>query len=152
MTLLHQFCRLDSLTPRQVTTGMGGVAKLNMKWSYLSSDTRQDLLNALDKAVRFLNDREVANLLHTLSKLQISWKDLSSSIQEGLLGSFVMHSKALVSEQGSMAIYALGLIGLQKANLDAKVIQNIFSVAILVLSESSVSTVREVNQQVRLKQ
>ena len=151
MALVHQFFQLDTLTSRQITTGMGGIAKLNVKWSHLSSDMRQGLLNALDTTVRSLNDREVANLLHTFSKLQISWKDLSSSIQEGLLDSFVLHSEALVSEQGSMAIYALGLLGLQKTNLDTKVMQHIFSVAILVLSESSIRTSREVSQQVRLK-
>ena len=150
MALLHKFCRLDSLTARQITTGMGGIAKLNVKWNYLSGDMRQELLNALDTTVRSLNDREVANLLHTFSKLQIPWNDLSVSIQQGLLESFVFHSEALVSEQGSMAIYALGLIGLQKSNLDATVTRHIFSVTILVLSESSISTIREVNQQVSL--
>lgn len=148
MTLLHQFCSADFITSRQLTTGMGGLAKLNVKWTLLPDNIKNEIVAALDKTACSLNDREVANLLHTFSKLQISWRDLAPSMQDGLIESFVRHSDELISEQGSMAIYAMGLMGLQKAQLDDAVKEHIYSVTILVLGESYIHIPREVNQQV----
>jgi hypothetical protein len=76
------------------------------------------------------------------------WADMPKTMRDGLLESFVVNSKNLVSQQGSMAIYALGLMGFQLDTALPAVQDNIFAVSTLVLQESGVDKSREVNQQV----
>lgn len=108
MELLHLFCSYPTLSSRQVTTTLGGLSKLKCKWKHISVKLKEDIVHALNSVVLQLNDREVGNLLHSLSKLEVPWGELPNSVQNGFLESFVRNSKLLVSEQGSMAVYALG--------------------------------------------
>jgi hypothetical protein len=147
MELLHKFVEAEGLTPRQVTTSLGGLARMRLKWEQLSSGTRRDIVTALDAVCLEFNDREIGNCLHSLSKLQLPWSGLPVSVQAGLLETFMKKSKSLVSQQGSMAIYSLGLMGLEAETVTQAVRDHIFIVALAVLEETKVSTYRSVSQQ-----
>jgi hypothetical protein len=108
MKLLHTFCEINNLNARQVTTTLGGLARLRLRWDFLSKQTREDLMKAMSVVAIRLNDREVGNILHSCSKLNIPWEVFPGTVRSDLLESFVRNSKKLISQQGSMAIYSLG--------------------------------------------
>lgn len=103
---------------------------------------------AVGQVASGLNDREVGNLLHSLSKLAVPWSALPVTAQNDLLQSFIRVSKLLVSQQGSMAVYSLGLMGVTLDNVNPAVRDHIFVVAMSVLEESKVHVVRSITQQV----
>ena len=51
--------RVSRLTPRQVTTSLGGIARMRLKWNQLQPQTQADIIAALDAAARNFNDRFV---------------------------------------------------------------------------------------------
>lgn len=125
-----------------------GFSKLRFRWNYLSEENRDDIVEAVGKVASTLNDREVGNLLHSLSKLGAPWSAFSKPVQNNLLESFIRVSKLLVSQQGSMAVYSLGLLGLSLDNVTPAVRDHIFVVALSVLEESKVHVHQSVTQQV----
>jgi hypothetical protein len=127
----------EELTPRQVTTSIGGLAKLGIKWSFVSSKNKEDIVDMVGATALALNDREVSNLLHSLSKMNIPWSAFSPSIQASLTESFVRESVNLISQQGSMSIYSLGLMGLDFASQSPVVQEGFYSVALSVLREDA---------------
>lgn len=114
----------------------------------MSEENRKDLLIAVRQVASTLNDREVGNLLHSLSKLAVPWSALTPKLQNDLLESFIRVSKLLVSQQGSMAIYSLGLMGVTLDNVTPAVRDHIFVVSMNVLEESKVHVARSITQQV----
>lgn len=156
MTLIHRLCELsdDELNSRIVTTSIGGLARLRMRWYQLPQSCQNDLIKIVSKVALNLNDREVGNLLHSLSKICVPWSVFPASAQVDILESFVRESKYLVSQQGSMAIYSLGLMGLNINSVSPAVRDNIYTVAISVLNEATtitkntpVTTARPITQQ-----
>ena len=71
MELLHNLCENKSLTCREVTTALGGLARMNMKWIYLKEETRTDIRTAIGSVALRLNDREIGNILHSMTKLMV---------------------------------------------------------------------------------
>ncbi len=156
MTLIHRLCELSDveLNSRIVTTSIGGLARLRMRWYQLPQSCQNDLIKIVSKVALNLNDREVGNLLHSLSKICVPWSVLPKATQLDILESFVRESQYLVSQQGSMAIYSLGLMGLNINTVPPAVRDNIYTVAISVLNEAAtvnkntpVATARPVTQQ-----
>jgi hypothetical protein len=147
--LLHHFCDESDLSGREVTTTLGGLARMNVKWNYLAEDTRQDIKTAIGKVALSLNDREIGNILHSMTKLFIPWDEFPTTVQNNLLESFVRNSKKgkMLSHQGSMAIYSLGLLGIKIDNVTPAVRDNIFSTGIIVLEESVTNIHKSVTQQ-----
>jgi hypothetical protein len=114
----------------------------------MTDDNRSDIIDAVAKVASTLNDREVGNLLHSLSKMGAPWSIFPKPMQNNLLESFIRVSKLLVSQQGSMAIYSLGLLGVNLDNVTPAVRDHIFVVALSVLEESKVHVHPSVTQQV----
>ena len=139
MTLIHRLCELSDveLNSRIVTTSIGGLARLRMRWYQLPQSCQNDLIKIVSKVALSLNDREVGNLLHSLSKICVPWSVLPKAAQLDLLESFVRESRYLVSQQGSMAIYSLGLMGLNINTVPPAVRDNIYTVALSVLNEAT---------------
>ena len=106
------------------------------------------MIAAVGQVASTLNDREVGNLLHSLSKLAVPWSVFPKPVQHDLLESFIRVSKLLVSQQGSMAVYSLGLMGLTLDNVTPAVRDHVFVVALSVLEESKVHVHPSVTQQV----
>ena len=121
---------------------------MRFRWNYLSEENRNDLILAVGQVASTLNDREVGNLLHSLSKLAVPWNVFPKPVQSDLLQSFIRVSKLLVSQQGSMAVYSLGLMGLTLDNVTPAVRDHIFVVALSVLEESKVHVHPSITQQV----
>jgi len=133
--LLDRLCQLqrngeEEITPRIVTTSVGGFAKLGLRWQFVSQSNKDDMVGMIGITASSLNDREVSNLLHALSKMTIPWATFPKAVQEGLLESFVRESSALVSQQGSMTIYSLGLMGLSVGSVAPNVRDRIYTVAL----------------------
>lgn len=147
--LLHHLCEKNDLNGREVTTTLGGLAKMNVKWNYLAADTREDIKIAIGKVALTLNDREIGNILHSMTKLFIPWDEFPPSVQNDLLESFVRNSQKekMFSHQGSMTIYSLGLLGIKIDNVTPAVRDNIFSTGIIVLEESLTNIHKSVTQQ-----
>lgn len=149
--LLHRLVEMrGELTPRQVTTSLGGLARMRFKWAQLPEQTRTDIITALDSLATDFNDREIGNCLHSLSKLQIPWGGLPLSVRASLLEVFVRESASLVSQQGSMALYSLGMMGLDIncASVSQSVRDHIYLVAVAVVQESTHNRRHTVAQQV----
>jgi hypothetical protein len=146
--LMNRFCEHEEMSSREVTTSLVGFSKLRFRWNYLSEDNRADIILAVSRVASTLNDREVGNLLHSLSKLAVPWSAFPRPVQNDLLESFIRVSKLLVSQQGSMAVYSLGLMGLNLENVTPAVRDHIFVVALSVLEESKVHVHQTVTQQV----
>lgn len=151
MRLLNRLCLCqeqgDELTSRQVTTSIGGLAKLGLKWNFVPKQTKDDLVKMVGYTATSLNDREVSNLLHSLSKMLTPWSAFPRQVQAGLLESFVRESQHLVSQQGSMSIYSLGLMGLQIDGCTPAIRDRIYVVALNVLREDSKNAVTAKSQQ-----
>jgi hypothetical protein len=133
--MLDRLCKLqrngeEEITPRIVTTSLGGFAKLGLRWQFVSPENKEDMVGMIGVTAATLNDREVSNLLHALSKMTIPWAIFPKAVQEGLLQSFVRESSALVSQQGSMTIYSLGLMGLSVGAVSVAVRERIYAVAL----------------------
>jgi len=148
MELVHRFVGINGLTPRQVTTSLGGLARMRFKWSQLPEQMRTDIVTALDLVAINFNDREIGNCLHSLSKLQIPWTSLPPSVRSALLEVFVRESAALISQQGSMAIYSLGMMGLDITSTPQAIQDHIYLVGSTVVQEASHNRRRTVAQQV----
>ena len=127
----------EEWTPRQVTTSIGGLAKLGFKWPFVSEQNKQDIVGMVAATALTLNDREVSNLLHSISKMTIPWDAFPPAVQDNLLESFVRESPQLVSQQGSMSIYSLGLIGVDIESVSPIVYDGIYKVALSVLGEDT---------------
>eukprot|EP01041_Mallomonas_annulata_P011850 gene11850-24840_t len=136
MALLHQLCEKDELTPREVTTGLGGLSKIHLKWDDLTPQNQEDIFMSLDAVSSKLNDREIGNILHSLSKIQMPWIKCPKSVQNGLLQSFVFHSKRLIAQQGAMSIYSFGLMGVELEELTPALRDCLFLVAMNVLKDT----------------
>lgn len=125
-----------------------GFSKLRFRWGYITEENRVDIISAVGHVASTLNDREVGNLLHSLSKLGVPWSVFPKPVQNNLLESFIRVSKLLVSQQGSMAVYSLGLMGVTLDYVTPAVRDHIFVVALSVLEESKVHVHPSVTQQV----
>ena len=121
--------------------------KLRFRWSYLSDEMHQSIIQAVGSIVELLNDREVGNILHSFSKLGVPWSVFPESVANGLLESMVRVSKRLVSQQGSMVIYSLGLMGVSLDDMTPQIRDNLYLIAIAVLEESKVHIHQSVTQQ-----
>ena len=133
--LLDRLCQLqrngeEEITPRIVTTSLGGFAKLGLRWHFVSQSNKEDVVGMIGLTAASLNDREVSNLLHALSKMTIPWATFPKAVQDSLLESFTRESSALVSQQGSMTIYSLGLMGLNVGSVPPNVRDRIYTVAL----------------------
>ena len=149
MELLHRLTDNKSLSCREVTTALGGLARMNMKWMYLHEGTRTDIRTAIGAVALRLNDREIGNILHSMTKLMVPWHEFPNMTQNHLLESFVRNSidQKMVSHQGSMAIYSLGLLGIKLDAVTPAARDNIFSTSINVLEESYTAKTKQVTQQ-----
>jgi hypothetical protein len=145
--MLERFCELEVVNSREVTTALVGFSKMRFRWSLLQKETQEDIIMAVGAVAATLNDREVGNLLHALSKLAVPWSDFPKTTQASIMESFVKHSKLLVSQQGSMAIYSLGIMGLSLENLHPAMRDHIYTVSLSVLGESKSNIHRSVTQQ-----
>ena len=151
LSILNLFCAFENVTPRQLTTSLGGLSRMRLRWSSQSNYIKTAILKALDETALLFNDREVGNVLHSLQALQVSWSlDLTPSIRQKLLTTFANNAPLLVSQQGSMAIYGLGIMGCLLDQLEPQTQQKIFEVAVIVTRESNEESSREVAQQVVL--
>ena len=135
MQLVHRLCEvpLQELTPKVVTTAVGGIAKVNMRWYQIPESTQKDILVAVKAVALRLNAREVGNLLHSLSKIKVPWTVLGAPTQQMLLESFARTTHELVDQQGAMAIYSLGLMGLDISACAPAVRDKLLLVAVAVL-------------------
>lgn len=145
--LVHGLCSQSVLTARQVTTSLGGLAKLNMRWDEFPVEIKEDIIKGLTSVCAAFNPREIGNVFHSLQKLEIPWTSLPVTLQNGLLDTFVAHADGLVSFQGAMSIYALGLMNLDTAQLTTKVQKTIFSVSLGVLKEAETNIHPSIAQQ-----
>jgi hypothetical protein len=137
VTLVEQLCKLNGhVTARQLTTGLGGAAKQSIKWANLPDRVKNDVLETLERVCQTCNDREIGNLLHTLSKLGVKWRFLSNSTQKALLDTVIKNTASLVSQQGSMAIYALGTMGLGIDQVSAPLRNSLCAISHSVLCEA----------------
>jgi hypothetical protein len=73
---------------------------------------------------------------------------MTPQLQNDLLESFIRVSKLLVSQQGSMAIYSLGLMGVTLDNVTPAVRDHVYVVSMNVLEESKGHVARSITQQV----
>ena len=138
MQLVHRLCEapIQELTSRVVTTSVGGIAKVNMRWYQLPEASQRDILVAVKAVALQLNGREVGNLLHGLSKIKVPWAVLGADTQHKLLESFARNTDELVDQQGAMSIYSLGLMGLDIAECAPAVRDRLFLVARAVLEDT----------------
>ena len=122
---------------------------MGLKWGYLSEETRDDIKTAIAVVALKLNDREIGNILHSMTKLQVPWKEFSPQVQNHLLESFIRHSidQKMISHQGSMAIYSLGLLGIKIDAVTPAARDNIFSTSINVLEEGFHAATKQITQQ-----
>ena len=150
MLLLHRLVRIPRLTPRQVTTSLGGLARMRFKWIQLPETTQNDIIIALEAVAIKFNAREICNCLHSLSKLKIPWSGLPPQVRSSLLECFILQSSAggLVSQQGSMTIYSLGLMGLKLYDCTPAVQDHIWLVTLAVVEEALVDNRKNIAQHV----
>lgn len=147
IALVHGLCSQDKLTSRQVTTSLGGMARLNMHWDDFPNEMKDDIIKGLGSVCSTLNAREIGNVFHSLQKIEIPWNSFPEKLQKGLLATFVSHSEGLVSQQGAMSIYALGLFGLEPKAFSNEVQKTIFTVAVSVLQETDTNIHPSITQQ-----
>jgi hypothetical protein len=140
MELLHRLCISDGLTARQVTTSFGGLAKIGIRWSNLTPIMQDDITSLVGTVCTSLNDREIGNLLHSLSKMVIPWASLPTAVQSGLLECLTRHSKHLISQQGSMAVYSMGTMGLQIDKVTPAVRDHVYLISLSVLKQTAHGT------------
>jgi len=140
MELLHRLCISDGLTARQVTTSFGGLAKIAIRWGSLTPIMQDDITTLVGTVCSSLNDREIGNILHSLSKMAIPWAALPPTVQAGLLESLTRHSKHLISQQGSMAVYSLGTMGLQIDRATPAVRDHVYLISLSVLKQTAHGT------------
>lgn len=151
LRMIMRFCEMDRVTGRQVTTSFGGLAKLHLRWNDLTPNLRDGLVALINQVSSTLNDREVGNLLHSMSKMGIPWYALPHQVQAGLLQSLIQSAPRLLSQQGSMSIYSLGLSGLALDNAVPAVRDNLYLIAVNVLTEAAeIAPTRATSQQVNI--
>jgi hypothetical protein len=118
--LRMRFLAVPNPSSRQVTTSLGGFAKLGMRWEELTAAEQEQFNAMLALVSSSLNEREVGNLLHSLSRIGITWAQLSVPAQSKLLASLLRQASRMKAEHGAMTVYALGILGLSFEQLSAE--------------------------------
>eukprot|EP01038_Epipyxis_sp_PR26KG_P013231 gene13231-17731_t len=144
-SLIEKLKIAEFVTSRDVTTSFGGLAKLRMQWKYLPPATQSDLLDLVSSVVGLFNDREISNILHSMSKLSITWNDIPQKLQNELLAIFMARADKLVSQQGTMSVYAFGILGVSLPKLPQNVQTAIYDVSSSVLGQSAESSQQVAN-------
>lgn len=126
------------LSSKDVTTFTGGLARAGIRFNSLEPQFQKDIMRVYGDVAVLFNDREVSNILHSLTKIGLSWAELSIAAKNGLLESFVRESPKLFSQQGSMSIYALGLLNVNIDAVTPAVRDHIYLVTLGVLREDAV--------------
>lgn len=149
LKMINRMVEFDRVSGRQVTTSFGGIAKMQLRWNELGPQLQTGLTKLIAKVCSSLNDREVGNLLHSISKIGIPWNELPRQVQSDLLQRLIHSAPRLLSQQGSMSIYSLGLTGLVLENTLPAVRDNIYLIAANVLTEAAqIAPTRATSQQV----
>ena len=146
--LAQKICSFDSLTARQITTSISGLATMNLEWISLPKIVQTRFFEAIVETAPTLNAREVGNLLHSISKM-ISWDGLPVDVREALLTSFKRQSHRMLERNGAMALYAMAMMGLDYTLLaeDPKALEAVYTVSINVLKEAVMINQPLVSQQ-----
>jgi hypothetical protein len=118
--LRRRFLTMPNPSSRQVTTALGGLAKLGMRWDELTAAEQEQFNAMLAQVASSLNEREVGNLLHSLSRIGLTWAQLSSPAQSKLLANLLRQAGRMKAEHGAMTVYALGILGLGFEQLSAE--------------------------------
>ena len=86
MKLIDIFVAMnDKLVAREVTQGLGGMARIGMRYDSLKPSTQAALLGQVATITVMMDGRGAAYRLHSLSKLGVAWKSLSPGTQTGML-------------------------------------------------------------------
>lgn len=135
--LIHRLISFKNLSGREVTTSMGGIGRLNIRWQYLEKPLRDDIFGLLIPVCSELNDREIGNVLHAMAKISIPWTQMPLELQKGLLDNLKGHSEGLMAQQGTMSVYSLGALGMNINEVSKEIKETIFFVSRQVLAHSA---------------
>ena len=133
--LLNYFCQKRNMTPRQVTTSLGGFARMAVKWNLLDHSNQEGILRHINSVSREFNSREISNVLHSMGTLGMTWSGLPVDLQMNVMEALIMNAKMLYAQEGCMSIYSLGLLGADLERVAPAVKDCVIMVSINVLQE-----------------
>lgn len=136
MNLLEVVVTSNAATSRDVVTAITGMIRVDFKEIKFSPTLQTRLLQAIERVSSSMNAREVGNLLYGLGKLKFQWSSLTQKSQENILQKFCIHKKELMAGEGSMSIYAMGLLGASVANMSEDFKKNLFDVVYGIMLEN----------------
>lgn len=135
LRLLGQLCN-ESCTARQVTTSLGGLARINMRYTQLDEENQSVLVNMISTVAALVNDREICNMMHSVSKIGIPWSRFPRNTQDNLLNSIIRERDGLQGQQGAMTLYSLGNVGMDISYATPAIRDNLYIIMSSVLEDA----------------
>jgi hypothetical protein len=139
MALLEVLVSSGTVSSRDIVTAVTGMMRIGFREKDFSPALRTRFFQTIERVTRVMNAREVGNLLYGLCKLKFQWSSLTPQSQENILQNFCIHKQDLMEGEGSMSIYAMGLLDATFDNMSEDFKKNLFEVAYGVVARTTMT-------------